>query len=81
MFNFKYLWVFILIGFSVYSNSLFNGFVWEDEHLILSNPLVQSVGNIPSFFNMFREKNKEVMKAMGIVGIEKIKKILMFTAP
>lgn len=40
----------IIIGFLVYANSLFNGFVWDDEEQILNNTLVHSIKNLPLFF-------------------------------
>lgn len=44
------IWTIILLGFLVYSNSLFNGFVWDDEEQVLTNQLVHSISNLPSFF-------------------------------
>lgn len=41
----------IIIGLAVYFNSLFNGFVWDDEEQILNNTLVHSITNFPSFFS------------------------------
>lgn len=46
----KYIWLIIAIGAIVYLNSIFNGFVWDDEEQILNNVAVHSVANIPSFF-------------------------------
>lgn len=40
----------LVAGAVVYFNSLFNGFVWDDEEQIVKNPLVQSWSNIPLIF-------------------------------
>lgn len=40
----------IIIGLLVYFNSLFNGFVWDDEEQVLNNIPVHSIGNIFQFF-------------------------------
>lgn len=40
-----------MTGFLVYSNSLFNGFVWDDEEQIVNNTAVHSPKNIPNFFS------------------------------
>ena len=60
------LWI-IAIGFIVYGNMLFNGFVWDDESQILSNHTVQSVYNIPKLFtgSTFESKNS-TSKLSGI---------------
>lgn len=41
----------ILIGAAVYSNSLFNSFVWDDEEQIVQNVLVHSIKNLPGYFS------------------------------
>lgn len=33
-----------------YGNTLNHGFVWDDIHIIVKNPLISSLGNIPKFF-------------------------------
>lgn len=40
----------ICIGLGVYLNSLFNGFVWDDEEQVLNNTAVHSIKNIFLFF-------------------------------
>lgn len=42
----------IVIGLIVFANSLFNGFVWDDETQILNQPLVQSLKNLPLIFSV-----------------------------
>ncbi|MBI4009241.1 glycosyltransferase family 39 protein, partial [Candidatus Roizmanbacteria bacterium] len=46
----KYLFFLIIISFLVYFNSIFNGFVWDDEEQIVNNSFVHSIVNIPTFF-------------------------------
>jgi len=46
----KFILLLILIGFLVYFNSLFNGFVWDDEEQVINNVLVHSLSNFPLFF-------------------------------
>jgi len=47
----KKLIVFIfLIGFLVYTNSLFNNFVWDDEEQVVNNPYIRSFTNLPTIF-------------------------------
>ncbi len=40
----------LFIGVLVYGNALFNGFVWDDEELIVNNVQIQSLANTPQFF-------------------------------
>ncbi|OGK18196.1 hypothetical protein A3G67_01110 [Candidatus Roizmanbacteria bacterium RIFCSPLOWO2_12_FULL_40_12] len=40
----------VLLGFIVYVNSFFNGFVWDDELQIVKNPLIRSLDNVLTFF-------------------------------
>ncbi|MGH7202907.1 MAG: hypothetical protein ACREHC_00510, partial [Candidatus Levyibacteriota bacterium] len=46
----KAIHLIVIIGFIVYYNSLFNGFVWEDKSLIVYN----STGHL---FNIFSANN------------------------
>lgn len=41
----------IIIGLSVYFNSLFNGFVWDDEAQIQENSVIQNLNNIRLIFS------------------------------
>lgn len=43
------IWI-VVVGLVVYFNSLFNGFVGDDNGLITNNPLVHSLGNIIILF-------------------------------
>ncbi|MFZ5366095.1 MAG: hypothetical protein ACOZBZ_02280 [Patescibacteria group bacterium] len=38
----KLIFLIVAVGFLVYFNSLFNGFVWDDEEQIVKNPLIQA---------------------------------------
>ncbi len=42
--------IIFLVAFIVYGNSLFNGFVWDDEEQILKNNIIQSFSNFPYIF-------------------------------
>lgn len=46
----KIVYFLITITFLVYSLSLVNGFVWDDEDQVLNNPAVYSLSNIPQHF-------------------------------
>lgn len=46
----KYILALTLIGFAVYFNSLFNGFVWDDEEQILLNLPAHTISNFFQFF-------------------------------
>jgi len=48
--NFKYFFLFLIVGFAVYSNSFGNGFVFSDHYLILENYLVRSFGFVQYYF-------------------------------
>jgi tetratricopeptide (TPR) repeat protein len=40
----------ILLIAAVYGSSITHGFVWDDTFVIVNNPLVEKLGNIPRFF-------------------------------
>lgn len=42
--------ILFFVGFLVYGNSLFNGFVWDDIGQITTNPLIHNLTNIFAFF-------------------------------
>lgn len=45
-----YYLILAVITFAVYANSLNNQFVYDDESVILSDPTITSLSNIPKFF-------------------------------
>lgn len=47
----KAVFLIIILGLVVYSNSLFNGFVWDDEEQIVNNQVIQSLANLPQIFS------------------------------
>lgn len=57
--------IFILFGFLLYANSLFNSFVWDDFDQVVNNQLVHSITNIPQFFmgSTFYGINKQLVGA------------------
>ena len=40
----------ILLLAAVYGNTLNHGFVWDDTYIIVNNPLLEKLSNIPKFF-------------------------------
>lgn len=48
----KFYLILIFIGFLVYFNSLFGGFVWDDVAQIVSSPLTNSLSSISTIFTI-----------------------------
>jgi len=49
--NLLYRCTFItIILLAVYGNTLNHGFVWDDTDIIVTNPILEKLGNIPQFF-------------------------------
>ena len=46
----RWILIIVVVGVIVYFNSLFNGFVWDDEEQIVNNPVIRSVDNIGQAF-------------------------------
>lgn len=46
----KAICIIIIVGFVVFFNTLFNGFVWDDVGQIINNTRAHSIQNIASFF-------------------------------
>jgi tetratricopeptide (TPR) repeat protein len=46
----KKILIIIALGFLVFSLSLKNGFVWDDEEQIINNTVIHSISNWPKFF-------------------------------
>jgi dolichyl-phosphate-mannose-protein mannosyltransferase len=63
---FKIICWIIIIGLCVYFNSLFNGFVGDDNSQIITNPLVHSLSNIVDFF---KGSTLYLSQAGGSVGL------------
>lgn len=42
--------ILVIVGFLIYANALFNGFVWDDEEQIVNNTQVHSLASIPGLF-------------------------------
>lgn len=61
----KLIILLIIIGFAVYFNSLFNGFVWDDEEMILNNPTIKNL-NIFTFF--FEQNSTYYRPVMAVVN-------------
>ena len=43
---------FIVLLLAVYGNTLNHGFVWDDTDVIVDNPVLERLGNVPMFFLM-----------------------------
>jgi tetratricopeptide (TPR) repeat protein len=46
----KAIYILIIVGFLLFFNAFFNGFVGDDNTQIVGNPAVRSIANIPNFF-------------------------------
>jgi len=57
--------LFIVLSLSIYSNSLFNGFVWDDHFLIEDNPYIKNFNHILDFFTKDFWKNTPVDFSSG----------------
>ncbi len=56
----------VILGFILYFNSFFNGFVWDDEEQIVLNTQVHSIINIPSFFTQATFNSGGAVKMSGL---------------
>lgn len=45
-----FITILIVTTFVIYANSLFNGFVWDSEEMILKNRIIQNINNLPLLF-------------------------------
>lgn len=45
-----YIYLIIILGLITFFNSLYNGFVWDDEEQVLNNIAVHSLSNLPQLF-------------------------------
>ncbi|MBK5276298.1 MAG: tetratricopeptide repeat protein [Desulfuromonadales bacterium] len=50
-FIYRFLFITVLL-LAVFGNTLNHGFVWDDQEIIVNNPIIQKLGNIPRFFLM-----------------------------
>lgn len=62
----KNLIIIISVGFLVFFNSFFNGFVWDDEEQIINNSVIQSLKNIPIIFSGGAFNSGGTGKLLGI---------------
>lgn len=60
----KAIFIIAIVGFIVYFNSLFNGFVWDDGPQIIENTLLHSISNFFRFFSgsTFYEENVSTLQ-------------------
>src|SRR5437879_3654158 len=49
--NMKFYILLALIAFAVYANSLSNDFVFDDESVVLGDPSITNLSNIPKYFS------------------------------
>lgn len=47
----KYILIIVASGLFVFGNAVFNGFVWDDEEMIVNNHQIRSLANLPAFFS------------------------------
>jgi len=64
--NFKIICWIIIIGLAVYFNSLFNGFVGDDNAQIQTNPAIHSITNI---FLLFRGSTQYLAQTQQFIGL------------
>jgi tetratricopeptide (TPR) repeat protein len=55
-----------ILGFLLYLNSFFNGFVWDDEEQVVNNPVIHSLANIPSLFTQSTFNGGGAVKMGGL---------------
>ena len=48
--DYKFMIIIALAALSVYANSLVNDFVYDDEFVVLKDPSITSLANVPKFF-------------------------------
>src|SRR5437867_3406778 len=48
--TFRYYLFLAVVAFSVYANSLSNDFVFDDESVVLSDPSITKISNVPKYF-------------------------------
>ncbi len=48
--DYKFLIIVAVIAIGIYANSLVNDFVYDDEYVVLKDPSITSLGNVPEFF-------------------------------
>src|SRR5262245_10868673 len=56
----------IIIGLVVYFNALFNGFVGDDNAQIVENRLIQSITNLPLFFQGSTFYLQQIGESVGV---------------
>ncbi len=64
--SFKAAHYLILLGLLVYSNSLLNGFIGDDNSQIVNNPSIRSLSNIPLFFKGSTMYLEQIHATVGV---------------